>query len=170
MTHSGFGQTDIVIRPATPAESHLAVRFTRLLVEEMAQQGGYPAKTREEDWKKFEEIVRGGIESPDQIHVIVFKESNPEPIGFGHASIAESHIAVESPKILHVGAVYVSQESRRRGIGRRITEELLAWGRQQGCREASLNVLTKNPARYLYESMGFGEFEMKMRRPIEESK
>ena len=68
-----------------------------------------------------------------------------------------------SKLVLHVHSLYVRPCYRRHGIGRRLLEEALEWGRDRGCVEAELSVLHRNPAHELYESMGFAVAELEMR-------
>jgi len=44
-----------------------------------------------------------------------------------------------------------------------LLEAVLEWGREKGCAEAELNMLVSNPARRLYEKLGFKEFQLEMR-------
>jgi GNAT superfamily N-acetyltransferase len=69
-------------------------------------------------------------------------------------------------KTLHISAVYVVPAHRRHGMARRLLEAALDWGRQAGCVEADLNTLVHNPARALYERLGFTAFELKMVRRL----
>ncbi|MFA1545807.1 GNAT family N-acetyltransferase [Actinomadura chokoriensis] len=57
---------------------------------------------------------------------------------------------------LGVYAMAVAPEARRQGLGRRVLEALLGWGREQGCDRAYLVVVARNaPARAMYEAAGF---------------
>lgn len=62
-------------------------------------------------------------------------------------------------KVRHVGhlrGMYVVPEARRRGLGRRILAELLAWARAAGLKQVRLEVVSDQvPARRLYEESGF---------------
>lgn len=55
-----------------------------------------------------------------------------------------------------VAAVDVVPEARRRGLGRAVVAQALAWGAEHGADSAYLQVLTTNePAQALYRAMGF---------------
>lgn len=57
---------------------------------------------------------------------------------------------------LGVYTMAVAPEARRRGLGRRVLQALLTWGRAQGCERTYLVVVERNgPARSLYEAEGF---------------
>jgi len=70
----------------------------------------------------------------------------------------------EPKQILHIHAVYLLEAHRRKGIGQALLEAILDWGQKSDCVEAELNTLVRNPARSLYEKLGFSEFEIKMIR------
>jgi hypothetical protein len=44
--------------------------------------------------------------------------------------------------------------------------EALDWGAQRECDQAALNTLVGNPARELFESIGFRVFELEMRKSL----
>jgi GNAT superfamily N-acetyltransferase len=55
---------------------------------------------------------------------------------------------------------------RRGGIGSVLLTRILDWGRAAGSEQCDLNVLTKNPAKSLYEKQGFSVLEVKMVRSL----
>ena len=59
----------------------------------------------------------------------------------------------ETPEL----GIAVSQGHRRRGVGTGLLQALLAHARLQGIRQVSLSVERDNPARTLYEKLGFQE-------------
>jgi GNAT superfamily N-acetyltransferase len=65
-------------------------------------------------------------------------------------------------KTLHISVVYVPPQFRRSGIGGALVAKLMDWGRTIGAEQCDLNVLTKNPARSLYERHGLEAIEVKM--------
>jgi ribosomal protein S18 acetylase RimI-like enzyme len=68
--------------------------------------------------------------------------------GFVAADVPELSIAVVEPR-------------RHEGIGRRLLVELVAASVEQGYRALSLSVNRENPARRLYESVGFVPVELR---------
>ena len=63
---------------------------------------------------------------------------------------------------LHLSAVYTIPDARRRGIARQLIQQALEWGQRMNATEADLNVLVANPARQLYEYLGFQPREISM--------
>jgi GNAT superfamily N-acetyltransferase len=72
----------------------------------------------------------------------------------------------EPARILHIHALYVDPDHRRRGIGRALLQTAFEWGRTAGCTATELNVLVSNPARTLYEGLGFRAFQTEMVRDL----
>jgi ribosomal protein S18 acetylase RimI-like enzyme len=75
--------------------------------------------------------------------------------------------AFEPKKTMHLSVVYVVPESRRSGVGRRLVEKALEWGRAIGAEYCALNVLEKNPAKSLYTTLGFVDTDVQMTKRIE---
>jgi GNAT superfamily N-acetyltransferase len=68
------------------------------------------------------------------------------PASHGHGFVAE-----DVPEL----AIAIVESRRHEGIGRRLLVDLIAAGTAQGHRALSLSVGGENPARRLYESVGF---------------
>lgn len=65
------------------------------------------------------------------------------------------HMSPDQPDELYVDNMGVDPAFQRRGIGGRLLDELLAWGKERGCPYAWLATETENlPARALYDSRG----------------
>jgi ribosomal protein S18 acetylase RimI-like enzyme len=68
--------------------------------------------------------------------------------------------------------LYVSEDARGAGLGRALTEAVIARARERGCRRVELDVNTENPAALaLYRSLGFetgktGGQDLLMRRRV----
>jgi GNAT superfamily N-acetyltransferase len=63
---------------------------------------------------------------------------------------------------LHLSAVYTVPRARCQGIARQLIQKVLEWGQRMNAAEADLNVLVANPARRLYEHLGFQPQEISM--------
>lgn len=82
--------------------------------------------------------------------VVLIAESTNGGVGFGVLGLVADDAEIES--------LAVSTSWRRRGIARRLCQDLLGWARARGARLASLEVRVSNTAaRALYESLDFHE-------------
>ena len=63
---------------------------------------------------------------------------------------------------LHISAIYTIPSARRQGVARQLIQEVIKWGQQLNAEEVDLNVLVANPARRLYEQLGFQPHEISM--------
>ena len=71
------------------------------------------------------------------------------------------HMSPDQADELYIDNMGVDPAFQRRGIGGRLLDELLAWGKERGCPYAWLGTETDNvPARALYESRGSEAQEM----------
>jgi GNAT superfamily N-acetyltransferase len=155
------------IREAVAADVPLIVRFLRSMVQEMASMGGHAASTREEDWKRLAATTREEVEKAEHLYLLADLEgAHRTSIGLAWARVAGLAPVFEPRRVLHIQVLYVLGAYRRRGVGRALLEALLAWGRSEGCVEAELNTLMGNPARALYEELGFSVFQLEMRREL----
>lgn len=75
-------------------------------------------------------------------------EEDGEPIGFALGVVDGDHVGIFD--------VLVAPRARRRGLARRITESVCAWGEAKGARFAYLQVVASNHAALaLYADLGF---------------
>jgi GNAT superfamily N-acetyltransferase len=160
-----FDQIDRVsIRKATAADASVITQFLRSMVDEMASMGGHPVTQDEAEWVNTENVTRSQAGEPDHLYLLA-ETSGPEPtaVGVAEAGVVDLHQVFEPRRMLHIHALYVLQPRRRRGVGQELLEATLDWGRSQDCVEAELSTLVANPARSLYEKLGFRAFEIEMR-------
>jgi ribosomal protein S18 acetylase RimI-like enzyme len=94
--------------------------------------------------------------SDDQ--AIFVAEEAGRPVGLVHAQIFDTP---ESPNLMprrrmHVEELVVAPHARRRGLGRRLLDEAVTWGRSRGARETVLVVWEGNTAAArFYRALGF---------------
>ena len=86
---------------------------------------------------------------------LVAEQDGPLGAAWYRAYTEVSHgygfVAEDVPEL----SIAVVESRRHEGIGRRLLVELIAAGTAQGHRALSLSVRSDNPARRLYESVGF---------------
>jgi len=64
----------------------------------------------------------------------------------------------------HLANIYTLPEHRRRGLARRLTEEILLWSRAEGIDQLTLSA--SDDGRPLYESLGFSSADWMKRSPV----
>jgi ribosomal protein S18 acetylase RimI-like enzyme len=85
-------------------------------------------------------------------HLMVLAIVDGLVVGQGRAIV---HMSPDQADELYIDNMGVDPAHQRRGYGGKILDELLAWGRERGCRYAWLGTETDNAAaRALYESRG----------------
>ena len=62
--------------------------------------------------------------------------------------------------------IEIDEAWRGRGVGRAAMELAEREARNRGCVEIGLSVIADNPARRLYESLGYREASIRMRKPL----
>jgi aminoglycoside 6'-N-acetyltransferase I len=152
------------IRAATLQDIDLLVRFEVAMLQDMASYGGMPLAQRDQAEAALRRHLEESLRAEACLLLAIPDGEEATPRGMLDASIQSAEEVFVPRRMIHVHAVYVEPGWRRRGVGRELLEAALAWGRQKGCLEADLNVLAGNPARGLYEGLGFQVFEVNMRR------
>lgn len=98
-----------------------------------------------------------GWPRPGDYGLVAEQDEPDEPLGaawyrtYTEASHGHGFVADDVPEL----SIAVVASRRREGIGRRLLVDLIAAGTAQGHRALSLSVRSDNPARRLYESVGF---------------
>jgi ribosomal protein S18 acetylase RimI-like enzyme len=97
---------------------------------------------------------------------VIAEATNDDRIGVAGAELRTLGGAFAPKKTLHISVVYVAPGFRRRGIGGKLIATILDWGRSGKSEQCDLNVLKANPAKSLYENLGFSIVEIKMVRSL----
>jgi len=127
----------IILRPAEVSD------LDRLIA--LAESCPSAPRWAPQTWQQVLESGPAGVK-----RIVLIAESVNELVGFGVLGIAVDDGEIES--------LAVNRLWRRRGVARRLCEELLGWARARGARRASLEVRVSNTgARALYQSLGFRE-------------
>jgi RimJ/RimL family protein N-acetyltransferase len=138
----------ITVRPAVPGDAPALVELARDVGRE---EGGWILTT--DGWRSVTEerrYLRAVRRHPDAAVFVAEEESRL----LGRLSLARD----PHPASRHVAdlGLMVDARHRRRGIGRRLLEEAVAWARSSGVVKLELHVFPWNePALGLYESFGF---------------
>ncbi len=151
------------IRLANFEDAALIAGLIRSMVEEMARYGGHAVDGSPQVWSSMAEQVKANLANPDCLYLLAASDPPAQAIlGLAAGQI----VMLEGPFLpkcrLHLSVVYTVPTARRRGLARRLVEEALVWGQRMGALEADLNVLAGNPARRLYQQIGFQPFEIAM--------
>lgn len=153
------------IRPAIARDCEVVADMLSAMVEDMAASGGYCVTSLETRRAYFVEMVSEQLPRSEFLHVLA--QGADEPCqGIAAGEIVTLPPVFDARPVLHISAVYVAPRWRGRGIGPRLIDALLDWGRAMGCTEADLNVLDRSPAVRVYERMGFREIQRKMVREL----
>jgi ribosomal protein S18 acetylase RimI-like enzyme len=131
------------------------VKATRMLVGDVvggATDGVQLAPTPDREWRRlYEREVPVDVLTAVVGGALVFAEIAGAAVGRGAVTTAS-----DGTRWLGISAVRVDPAFRRMGHARRVCAALLEWGHAQGVQRAYVEVLDDNePARRLYESMGF---------------
>jgi RimJ/RimL family protein N-acetyltransferase len=139
--------SDLVIRRATPSD---AAALVALGQEVSAEPEGWLIARAWRGVGEERRYLRAVRRSP---HAAVFVAESPEGI------VARLSLARDTnPASSHVAdlGLLVSASHRRRGIGRALLEQAVAWAREAGVEKIELHVFPHNePAIRLYEQFGF---------------
>ena len=153
------------IREATPDDAWLVVQMIHRMVTEMATYGGNAPATDGPALKAFAAALADDIKIGKAKYLIA-ESAAGDPAGMAGAELNTLGGAVAPRKTLHIDAVFVFPPFRRDGIAGALVAALLDWGRSVGCEQCDLNVLMTNPAKSLYEKLGFSVREAKMVRSL----
>jgi ribosomal protein S18 acetylase RimI-like enzyme len=90
-------------------------------------------------------------------------------VGLCHAQVYDTPPlpALTPCRRVHIDSLVVDAGARRRGIGRRLVEDAMRWGRSRGASEVVLTVWSGNDeAERFYEKLGFGRVNSVLGREL----
>lgn len=148
---SNEAHSTIDVRAARTHDFSTAAR----LRQEMALEMGSDFDARSPDWRtKFSAYF--GAKQADGTAQLFVAYDGDEPVGCAIVSILEHYRRyVFGTENAYVNAVYVKPAYRRRGIARRLMQQVVAWARERGC--TSVRLRASDEGRFLYEALGFHE-------------
>jgi GNAT superfamily N-acetyltransferase len=151
----------MTVRDARGDEVRSIVQMIRFMVADMASYGGHAPTTNDAALENLAAAIGDELKGNNAKYLIA-ESADGNSVGLAAAKLITLEGVFAPKKTLHISVVYVVPQFRRAGIGSALVAKLLDWGRTIGAEQCDLNVLTKNPARSLYEKHGFEAIEVKM--------
>lgn len=164
-----MGNEGFRVEPAVEADAPVVAGYIRKMLEYTASLGGYAGNRSEERWVELAARVGEEIRSNPRHAYFLARDSGGIAVGLGAAQITEAHLALEPRTTLHVSTLFVEPDRRQAGIGKRILEELITFGKARGVDEIDLGVEANNPAVKLYLEAGFRIQRYRMVLALEET-
>lgn len=139
------GQLDLTFRDANEGD---VGQLAELFAADMADLG------EDTPLGELRTVTRRMVDGSHPHHHVRVAEHDGRLAG---CVVANEFLSVKFPgRALWIEELYVSPEFRRRGIGRRLVEELLAWAWEVGFQGIDLEAYRMNTAAsILYRSLGF---------------
>lgn len=142
----------IEVRPIRPSEVPLLREFLFLAIHQPDETYPISRKVLDdpqvaayiEDWGRPEDRCLVAVVEANVVGAVWTRILSGPVRGFGN-------IDTHTPEF----AISVLPEYRGRGVGSRLMRDMIAWLRRDGAARASLSVQRSNPARHLYERLGF---------------
>jgi GNAT superfamily N-acetyltransferase len=166
------------IRHATQHDFAAIIHFVHVMLCEMDALSSTALSDRGEAWLDFESRILQTLSCDEEgvsrypcaaDHLLEIAEmigGEVLPIGLIEASILQPVPIFRSVRTLHIHALYVLPHYRRRGAGTALLRAAIDWGQRQHCLRAQLSALPHNPARRLYQQLGFTAFGLEMRKEM----
>ncbi len=121
-----------------------------------------PAFRPAPDWEReYGAYLRALLARDDALAVVA--RDGEEIIGYAVGRITTMPAFFAQRQRGYIHDVYVRPEYRRRGIGRRLVEEILAWLRRRGVTLVELTVAAANEAIPFWERLGFRVYMHQMK-------
>ena len=149
--------------PVRPAETRDIPALLALLVQvNRVHSEGRPDLFKPET-KYGAEGLRAVIANPDT-PVFVYEDEAGRVLGHGFCVMqhAGGRLMAEH-STLYIDDICVDENARGLGVGRALCEHILAYAREKGCYNVTLNVWNCNPgAMAFYDRLGFSPYKVGM--------
>ena len=134
---------EIVIRAAEPRDVGTLLQLIRELAE--FEKLAHEVRASEAD------LLREGFGASPRYEALLAEEDGR---ALGFALYFHNFSPIEGRSGLHLEDVFVRDEARGRGIGRKLMARLAAIAAERNCARLDLSVLHWNPARRFYDRLG----------------
>jgi ribosomal protein S18 acetylase RimI-like enzyme len=155
----------MIIRPATTDDhDRLCELFAQV---DALHREAHPSRFRPLEPPRTVDFLHSAV--ADERSCLRIAVEGDEVVGFVHGLLRDVPAdTVQRPRtFLYVDTMGVSSGTRRRGVGRALLDEALAWGRSRGATEVVLDVYDFNRgAIAFYEAAGFTPLLRRMARPL----
>ncbi|PHQ63930.1 MAG: hypothetical protein COC10_03700 [Sphingobium sp.] len=116
--------------------------------------------------------ILGLLGQPDgKAAAFLVSDDQDDAVGFAEATLRHDHVnGCETTPVAFLEGIFVEPIARRTGAARALTEAVLAWGRNHGCKELASDADIFNYASHdFHAALGFTETErvVYFRRPID---
>jgi ribosomal protein S18 acetylase RimI-like enzyme len=164
-------QTVEELREATLEDGDAVIDLITAMLKELASYGEHALDEERHVKSQLRSRFEDSLGKEEHVYLLApVAGQEVDPAGVVEASIVSPCEVFRQKRVVHVHSLYVRPCYRGQGIGRTLLRAALGWGRGRGGVEAKLTVLARNPARALYESLGFEVFELEMRLALEASR
>jgi aminoglycoside 6'-N-acetyltransferase I len=116
----------------------------------------WPEGSLEEHAIEIERFFAGQAREP--LAVLIAEDERGRPLGFAELSIRAYAEDCSTDRVAFLEGWYVTPESRRGGVGRRLVQASEGWARAQGCREFASDALVENEVSIAaHKALGFAD-------------
>ena len=151
----------IAVRPATPAD--IPALMALLIQVNMVHHNGRPDLFKGPTTKYTEAELTAILADPTT-PVFVGVDGADRVLGHGFCMMQHSGgRLMEAHDTLYIDDICVDEAARGRGVGRALYDAILAFAREKGCHNVTLNVWSCNPgAMKFYEKLGMKPYKVGM--------
>ena len=151
----------IAVRPATPAD--IPALMALLVQVNMVHHNGRPDLFKGPT-TKYTEAELEQILQNDDTPVFVCVDEDDRVLGHGFCVLERYGGQLMTERTtLYIDDICVDEAARGRGVGRALYDAILAFARERGCHNVTLNVWSCNPgAMKFYEKLGMKPYKVGM--------